>query len=76
MDTKQYLALQEKEAESLTTIESILAHKFVGNHMSDCAAFNMIEKFISNIDNDRLERIAAVKHMCEEGMGVVSTDAT
>jgi hypothetical protein len=68
-DPHEYLAHQTAIASKLTTIELILAHEFVGNHMSDSAAFSVINAFIDNPMNPINDRVAACAHICEKGIG-------
>jgi hypothetical protein len=53
-----------------TTVEEILAHKFVGNHFSDNDAFTAIGAFIAQDDTNFDDAEAALNHMSVNGMGL------
>lgn len=55
---------------ALDSLDRILAHKFVGNHHSDQAAFNIIQAFTENLNHSPEDRLAAANHLQVEGMGM------
>ena len=59
----------------LTTIEAIRAHQFVGNAMSDAAAFDAIDAFARNRAHPLAVRAEALRIVMHKGMGLSGPDA-
>jgi hypothetical protein len=60
----------KQERVDFSTIDEVLAHKFVGNHASDMQAFMGIERFMLRDDATEDEQHRALNHMIVEGMGM------
>lgn len=54
---------------TFNTIQEIQNHEFVGNHYSDCNAFNAIDTFVQNVSNSLSDRAEALRVMSDKGMG-------
>lgn len=51
-------------------ITEIQNHEFVGNHASDCEAFNAINAFAEDTSNSVSDRAEALRTMTDKGMGL------
>lgn len=70
MDTNEYLAVKQMQAEKLVTIQDIRGHEWVGNAFSDSPAFMAIDAFIQREDVSVEDRIEALEIMGRDGMGI------
>lgn len=55
---------------TFTTIEQVLAHRFVGNHASDNEAFAAIDQFAANPATSIPDAMLALDHIANAGMGL------
>lgn len=60
---------QNQPTIAFNTIQEIQNHEFVGNHYSDCNAFNAIDTFVQNASNSLSDRAEALRVMSDKGMG-------
>ncbi len=55
---------------SFASLAEIQAHRWVGCHSGDSAAFQAVERFVLNESNPLADRASAIRVMGRDGMGL------